>query len=104
MIDWSFRIADLIPAAAFLIAGLSVIFMMKSDVRNLGTKLGFLKETVDKQSIEIGKVAELLTVMGRYEERFTAVRNDMAAMKTDIMDLRHGRGFIDVEVVRRHST
>ena len=72
-IDWSFRIADLIPAAAFLIAGLSVIFMMKSDVRNLGTKLGFLKETVDKQrqedrscsdvadlADEVGEVGQLL--------------------------------------------
>lgn len=100
-IDWSVRFGDVITVLGFFCGGLSVIFMMKSDVRALGMKLGFLKETVDKQSVEIGKFAELLTVMGRYEERFTALRNEFVAVKQEIVDLRHGRGFVDVEVTRR---
>jgi len=104
IVDWSIRISDIFTVLGFFCGGLSVIFMMKSDVRALGMKLGYLKETVDKQSVEIGRMAELLTIMGRYEERMKAVRDDVASLKSDINELRHGNGFIGVEVVKRRST
>ena len=97
-IDWSLRFGDVVSFLGFALGGLSVIFMMKSDIRALALRLGFLEETVkketdgqnrkiDKQSEEIGKFAELLTLMGRYEER-------MSNMRKHIDELRHGRGFI----------
>jgi len=103
-VDWSIRIGDIVSVLGFFGGGISVIFMMKYDVRALGMKLGFLKDTVDKQSVEIGKFAELLTIMGRYEERFIAIRNDIIGLKRDMDEIRHGRGFVDVEVVRRGRT
>jgi len=87
VIDWSFRAGDFVSAAGFFIGGLSVIFMMKSDIRALAIRLGFLEATVKEQGTKIDQFAELLTLMGRYEER-------MAAMRESIEDLRRGRGYI----------
>lgn len=93
-IDWSIRFGDVVSFVGFALGGLSVIFMMKSDIRALALRLGFLEKTneeqnkkIDNQSKEISKLGELLALMGRYEERMGALRRDMD-------DLRHGRGFI----------
>ena len=97
-IDWSLRFGDIVSFLGFALGGLSVIFMMKSDIRALALRLGFLEETVkketgnqnkkiDEQSEKIDKFGEFLTLMGRYEER-------MANMRKHIDELRHGRGFI----------
>lgn len=98
MIDWSIRLGDIVSFFGFCLGGLSVIFMMKSDIRALALKLGFLQDTVknetqaqnekiDRQSKEIERFAELLTLMGRYEERFIGLQKQ-------IDDIKHGRGFI----------
>ena len=99
MIDWSpIRLGDIVSFLGFALGGLSVIFMMKSDIRALALKFGFLEETVkketnaqnekiDKQSAEISKFGDLLNIMGRYEER-------MALIRRDLDEMRHGRGFI----------
>lgn len=93
-IDWSLRFGDIVSFLGFALGGLSVIFMMKSDIRALALRLGFLeKQTevqnakIDNQSTEISRLGELLSLMARYEER-------MAALRRDMDDLRHGRGYI----------
>jgi hypothetical protein len=86
-IDWSLRFGDIVSFLGFALGGLSVIFMMKSDIRALALKLGFLEEEVEKQSARIGELGNVLMVMGRYEERMGALRRDMD-------DLKHGRGYI----------
>lgn len=88
MIDWSpIRLGDIVSFLGFALGGLSVIFMMKSDIRALALKLGFLEEEVEKQSERIGELGNVLMVMGRYEERMGALRRDMD-------DLKRGRGYI----------
>lgn len=86
-IDWSLRFGDIVSFLGFALGGLSVIFMMKSDIRALALKLGFLEEEVEKQSARIGEFGNVLMLMGRYEERMGALRRDMD-------DLKHGRGYI----------
>lgn len=97
-IDWSLRFTDIVSIAAFLFAGFSGILVVKNDMKVLALKFGFLEETVktetekqnskiDRQSIEITKFAELLTLMGRYEER-------MSTMRKHIDELRRGIGYI----------
>jgi len=100
-IDWSLRFGDLVSFVGFAGGGLSVIFMMKSDIKSLALKLGFLKETVDEQkakiedqSKEIVRFGELITVMGRFEERFIAMTREMERLKEDINSLRRGEGLI----------
>lgn len=101
MIDWSFRAGDLVTVVGYIFVGLSVIFMMRNDIRSLAVKVSFLKDTVDKQSIEIGKFGELLTIMARFEERLVAIRSDMQQLRKDIDELRHGKGFIGVDLARK---
>lgn len=97
-IDWSLRLGDLVSFAGFAIGGIGVIFAMKSDIRTLGMKLGFLESTVkseteaqnkkiDDQSKEIERFGELLSLMGRHEERFISFQRQLD-------DLKHGKGFI----------
>lgn len=87
-IDWSLRFGDIVSFLGFALGGLTVIFMMKSDIRALALKLGFLEETVskvhadqnmkiDRQSAEIGRFGELLNLMGRYEERMLVMRREI---------------------------
>ena len=101
MVDWTIRFGDIVSFLGFALGGLSVIFMMKSDIRAVALKLGFLEQTfksetvvqnekIDRQSKEIERFAELLTLMGRYEERFIGLQKQ-------IDDLKHGRGFIDAK-------
>lgn len=87
VIDWSLRFGDIVSFLGFALGGLSVIFMMKSDIRALALELGFLKETVNTQSKEIERFAELLNMMGRYEERFLMMRRELD-------DLKRGKGWI----------
>lgn len=100
-IDWQIRAGDLISFAGFALGGLSVIFLMKSDIRALGIKLGFLEDTVaeskkriETQSAEIAKFGELLAVMGRYDERFISIQRQIESQQRTIDDLRRGRGLI----------
>ena len=93
-IDWSIRAGDVISFAGFAGAGLGFLFTIRSEIKLLAQRMGFLEKTteeqnekIDKQSEEIGKFGELLTLMGRYEER-------MGYMRRDIDDLKHGRGYI----------
>ena len=94
IVDWSLRLGDVVSFLGFALGGLSVIFMMKSDIKLLAQRLGFLERVteeqnrkIDKQSEEIGEFGKLLTIMGRYEER-------MGALRRDLDELRHGRGFV----------
>jgi len=101
IVDWTVRAGDLISFAGFVIGGLSVIFMMKSDIRQLALRLGFLadtvdgqKERIDRQSQEISRIAELIVVMGRFEERFAAMHREQERQKTELDGLRRGEGWI----------
>lgn len=87
-VDWSFRLGDILSFVGFALGGLSVIYMMRSDINALGIKLGFLKETVDEQkdkieaqNKEIARFGELIHQMGRYEERFLGLQRQIDEMK-----------------------
>ncbi len=97
-VDWSFRLGDVISVAMFAATGISAIFVMRSDIKTLAIRVGFLEDTVktetanqnrkiDKQSEEIGKLGEIVTTQGRFDERLVMLRRD-------VDELRHGRGFV----------
>mgnify|MGYP001593506174 FL=1 len=97
-VDWSFRLGDVISVAMFTATGMSAIFLMRGKLGELAVRIGFLEETVktetadqnhkiDKQSSEIGKLGEIVTTQGRFDERLMTLRRD-------VDELRHGRGFV----------
>ena len=97
-VDWSFRLGDVISVAMFSATGMSAFFMMRGSVDKLAVRVGFLEDTVktetakqnnkiDKQSNEIGRLGEIVTTQGRFDERLMTLRRD-------VDELRHGRGFV----------
>ena len=97
IIDWSLRFGDIVSFLGFALGGLSVIFMMKSDIRALTLELGFVKETVNTQSKEIESFAKLLTLMGQYEERFSNLRREINDLKRGVGWIRNDRESVDGE-------
>ncbi len=97
-VDWSFRLGDVISVGMFAATGISAFFMMKGSIEKLTVRVGFLEDTVksetakqnnkiDKQSDEIGRLGEIVTTQGRFDERLMTLRRD-------VDELRHGRGFV----------
>lgn len=97
-VDWSFRLGDVIAAGMFAATGMSAFFMMRGSMKELAIRVGFLENTVktetaeqnqkiDKQSNEIGRLGEIVTTQGRFDERLMTLRRD-------VDELRHGRGFV----------
>ncbi len=87
IIDWSLRFGDIVSFLGFVIGGLSVIFMMQNKIDKVAMGLSYLTKTVDGQSLEIARFAELLNLMGKYEERFSTLRRE-------IDELKRGDGWI----------
>jgi hypothetical protein len=87
VIDWSIRAGDLIPFFGFIIGGLSVIFLMRSDLNLLALRIGNLEKAVDKQGETIKLSSELSATMGRFDER-------LIAMQAQVDGLKKGDGFI----------
>lgn len=110
MFDASFRVGDVISFLGFFAAGLIAYFRRDANVDkklDLATqRIGFLEDTVkketdaqnrkiDTQSIEIGRLGELLIKMGRYEERMLRYDDHILMMKREIDELKHGQGFVN---------
>ena len=100
-IDWTFRVSDIFAVVGFCIGGVSGALILQRMIDKLTGRMDLLEQKVDvntsetaKQSTEIAHFAELLTQMGRYEERFLS-------QQRQIDDLKHGRGFIDFPPIRK---
>jgi hypothetical protein len=87
-IDLSLRLGDLVSFLGFAGGGLMGVYIMKRDIHTLSLQFGFLEksvadvhksqnEKIDQQSAEISRFAELLNLMGRYEERMIVMRRDL---------------------------
>jgi len=87
VVDWTFRVSDFVSLLGFVISAVSIILLMKSDIRAVGLRLGFLEENVKGLTQKIDQLSQILNLMGKFEER-------MGALRRDVEDLRRGRGFI----------
>lgn len=97
-VDWTLRSGDILQIIVYAVAAAGAVLLLRNQVALLTQRLGFLEKTVetqtaaqnqkiDAQSAEIGKLGELISLMGRYEERFILLRRE-------IDDLKHLRGFV----------
>lgn len=87
MIDWSFRVGDLITLFGFAGSGLFFVLMLKGDLKVLAVKVVGMDATLAETRKKVDDLGQLLALFGRYEERMTIMRRD-------IEDLRRGRGLI----------
>lgn len=102
----SIRVGDMLSFLGFLLGGAVFFFGMRQKIELVAQRLGFLEDTVkketaeqnkklDAQSAEIGKLGELLITMGRYEERMLRYGEDVLLIRREIDALKHGEGFIN---------
>lgn len=110
MIEWApIRIESILTFIGFALGGLSVAYGFVYSTRNkfdqITLKLGHIVDTfkietinqnskIDKQSLEIEKLAQLLIIMARYEERFISQQSGLDRMQNEIDMLRRGEGLI----------
>jgi hypothetical protein len=100
IIDWSLRFGDIVSFLGFVIGGLSVIFMMQNKIDKVAMGLAYLTKTVDTQSLEISRFAELLNLMGKYEERFATLRRELDELKRGNGWIRNERQSLDGEYTK----
>jgi len=94
-VDWTFRAGDLIPALSFGVAGLSIVFAMKSDIRTLALELSFLKKTVEEQKEKIDSLLELTRLKELFSERMNNMdsryHDRMSHIQRELDDLKGRR-------------
>lgn len=95
MVDWSFRIGDIISLFGALGGGALIFFGLRERVELISQRVGFLEKTVEKATTEIGKLGELLIKMGRYEERMLSYDEHIILLRKEVEALKHGEGFIN---------
>ncbi len=94
IVDWTIRAGDVLSFMGFATGGISVVLMMKIAIEKLVLRVKFLEDTVSGQATELKKIAELITLVARYEEKFTFIQQLITDCRRDIEELRRGRGII----------
>lgn len=94
IVDWTIRAGDILSFLGFASGGLSLVFMMKVAIERLVMRVNQLETTVGSQADEIKKLADLITLVARYEEKLTFLQQLIADCRRDIEELRRGRGII----------
>ncbi len=94
VVDWTIRAGDVLSFMGFAGGGLSVVLMMKIAIEKLVLRVKFLEDTVSNQGNELKKIAELITLVARYEEKIVFLQQLITDCRRDIEELRRGRGII----------
>lgn len=85
--DMSISLGHVVTLLGFFLGGFGFVWTMKGELRVHAAYLKSLGERIVDVESEIKKIAEVLVVLGRQDER-------MNAMQRQIDDLRHGHGFV----------
>ena len=100
---WSFRFGDIISVLGFIGGGLAGAFLLGKNVDRVVNRVDSLEaglsstnDKIDRQSVEIGRLGEVIVLIGRFEERFLGLRRE-------IDDLKRGRGYIVAEETHQGS-
>lgn len=94
LIDWTIRAGDILSFTGFAAGGFSLVFMMKVAIERLVLRVQYLEKTVSGQAEEIKKLADLVTLVARYEEKISFLQQLITGCRRDIEELRRGRGII----------
>jgi len=92
MIDWNVRAGDLLVLAGF--AGTGFVYAFKS---------GRLAETIEIMEKEIEKLQESYKMIALALTTMAVQKVQIERMDRDIIDMKHGRGFISERDQRRTS-
>lgn len=84
MIDWTINVGHIIT---FALAGLGMVWAMKSDVRSLNERFDAMDKRMDGLEGNSDKIAEAMKTLAVQAERLNN-------MDRRLDEMRHGRGFV----------
>ncbi len=93
-IDWTFRISDIMAVIGFAGGGIGGAILLTRNVDKLTGRTEVVEDKIDGLSQEIKRVAEILNIMGRFEERTASLQKQVDTQQRQLEDLRNGRGWI----------
>ncbi len=93
-IDWSISFSNLIQMAMIVCGGLSVVFMLRSDVSSLKEHNKQLRIDFAAMQTEIKEIGKILINLADIRGDIRELNSRVKSSEDDIRELRHGRGFI----------
>jgi hypothetical protein len=83
IIDWTFRISDLVPVVGFFGGGISGALLLIRVVDKIVLRISLLETKVETQSDKVTQFGEIILQYGRHDER-------LIGMQRQIDDLKRG--------------
>jgi Tfp pilus assembly protein PilO len=83
----------IIQAFVALVAVLGFIYAIKGKLDNLVQRIEDKFDTIDK---DVAAIRDLLTTQIRQDSRLNRLEEQMAEVRKDVRELRHGDGFINL--------
>ena len=87
MIDWTLNIGTIVQIVVIAVAALSFVFAVKGDVSTVKENITHIKE-------ELKELRKVLTTQVDHDGRLSRAEKDIATLRDDIKELRHGEGFV----------
>lgn len=92
--DFTVNVGNLLTIAAVVVVALRWGLAFSSRFDRLETDMTQVKANFVAVQQEMRKITDILTVLARYEEKFLMIDHRLAHQRSDIDDLRRGRGLI----------
>ena len=90
MIEQTITVGNIIEIFSILVGGLTVFITLRNTVANI-------KDDVQGMQTEIKKLGEILIAQADIRGEIKVLESRLAATEQDIRELRHGRGFVQVD-------
>lgn len=87
VIDWTFNVGTLIQIAVLVGGIFAFIYSVKGDVTTMKGNVTDIKE-------ELKELRKVFTTQVDHDGRLSRVEKDIADLRADIKELRHGEGFV----------
>lgn len=86
-VDWTISLGNILQIVSVLGGGLLVLVAIRMDVQNL-------KSDVTSIKAELKKIAEVMVITARQDERLKSQDERIKSVERGLEDLRHGKGFV----------
>ena len=87
MIDWTLNVGTIVQIFVLAAGALTFVFAVKGDVSTVKVNISDIKE-------ELKELRKVLTTQVDHDGRLSRAEKDIATLRDDIKELRHGEGFV----------
>lgn len=86
-VDWTISLGSILQIVSVLGGGLLVLVAIRMDVQNLKSDVSDIRH-------ELKKMADVMIVTARQDERLKSQDERIKSVERGLEDLRHGKGFV----------